>query len=100
MALYNNFVGWLAMLNTLLPSIGGVILADYFFVKKGNYSTIKEADFKAVNWVAIASWLVGVLAAKFIPGIAPLNSVISTMIVYTVVSKVTAKEVNTQAKTA
>ncbi len=89
--LYNNFVGWLAMLNTLLPSIGGVVLADYFFVKKGNYSAIKDAKFEAVNWVAIASWLAGVVAAKFIPGIAPLNSVISTMVVYTIAMKAGAK---------
>ena len=90
--LYNNFVGWLAMLNTLLPSIGGVVLADYFFVKKGNYSAIKDAKFEAVNWVAIASWLAGVVAAKFIPGIAPLNSVISTMVVYTIAMKAGAKK--------
>ena len=90
--LYNNFVGWLAMLNTLLPSIGGVVLADYFFVKKGNYPAIKDANFEAVNWVAIASWLAGVVAAKFIPGIAPLNSVISTMVVYTIAMKAGAKK--------
>ena len=90
--LYNNFVGWLAMLNTLLPSIGGVVLADYFFVKKGNYSAIKDTKFEAVNWVAIASWLAGVVAAKFIPGIAPLNSVISTMVVYTIAMKAGAKK--------
>lgn len=92
MALYNNFVGWLAMLNTLLPSIGGVVLADYFFVKKGNYSAIKDAKFEAVNWIAIASWFAGVVAAKFIPGIAPLNSVISTMVVYTIAMKAGAKK--------
>lgn len=100
MSLYNNFVGWLAMLNTLLPSIGGVILADYFFVKKGNYSAIKDAQFKTVNWIAMGSWAVGVLAAKYIPGIAPLNSVISTMVVYTVVSKVMVKEVSPKKATA
>lgn len=93
MSLYNNFVGWLAMLNTLLPSIGGVILADYFFVKKGNYSAIKDTQFKTINWIAMGSWVVGVLAAKYIPGIAPLNSVISTMVVYTMVSKLVVKEV-------
>jgi cytosine permease len=91
MALYNNFVGWLAMLNTLLPSIGGVVLADYFFVKRGNYSAIKDTKFEAVNWIAIASWFAGVVAAKFIPGIAPLNSVISTMVVYTIAMNAGAK---------
>jgi len=100
MALYNNFVGWLAMLNTLLPSIGGVILADYFFVKKGNYDTIKDAKFQTVNWIAIASWGAGVLAAKFIPGIAPLNSVVATMAIYTIAMKASAKEKTVKEVTA
>ncbi len=82
--LYNNFVGWLALLNTLLPSIGGVIVADYFIIKKGNYEKISEVILKDINWIAIASWAIGVGAAKIIPGIAPLNSVIFSIIGYTI----------------
>lgn len=84
--LYNNFIGWLAFLNTILPSIGGVIIADYYFVKRGNYGKIGEVKFKEINWAGIISWLIGVIAAKILPGIAPLNSVVITIAIYIVLS--------------
>ncbi|WDP91233.1 MAG: cytosine permease [Desulfobacter sp.] len=82
--LYNNFVGWLAFLNTMLPSIGGVIIADYFLVKKGNYGRLSNTRFDGIRPTAVIAWLAGVLAAKFIPGIAPVNSVFCAVGVYLV----------------
>lgn len=89
--LYNNFVGWLGLLNTLLPSIGAIIIADYFFVKKGNYDKIENMEFKSINWIAITAWALGVIAAKFLPGIAPLNSVLVSMISYYGLTKILIK---------
>ncbi|MCG8615212.1 MAG: cytosine permease, partial [Desulfobacterales bacterium] len=80
--LYNNFVGWLSFLNTMLPSIGGVLIADYFLVKRGKYTPLSETRFETVRPTAIVAWLAGVLAAKFIPGIAPVNSVCCAVGVY------------------
>jgi len=37
---------------------------------------------------AISAWVIGIAAAKFIPGIAPINSVIFTMGAYYVGTKV------------
>lgn len=85
--IYNNFVGWLNLLNTLLPGIGAIIICDYFFVKKGVYDKIEDVEFNKVNTIAILAWVVGILAAKFIPGIAPINSVIFTMISYYIGAK-------------
>lgn len=94
--LYNNFVGWLALLNTLLPGIGAIIICDYFFLRKGEYEKIENAQFQNVNIVAILSWALGVAGAKIIPGIAPINGVIITMIAYYTGSKMreTKKGVN------
>ena len=89
--LYNNFVGWLSLLNTMLPSIGGVLIADYYLIRKGTYKTLDAMSFDAIRWTAIAAWGAGVLAAKFIPGIAPVNSVISAIIVYYILEKYVIK---------
>lgn len=86
--IYNNFVGWLNLLNTLLPGIGAIIICDYFFVKKGEYDKIENMEFLGVNVIAISAWVIGIAAAKFIPGIAPINSVIFTMGAYYVGTKV------------
>ncbi|PWJ39989.1 cytosine permease [Sediminitomix flava] len=86
--LYNNFVGWLSFLNTMLPSIGGVIIADYFLVKKGVYCDYTSNTFQKIRWTAIVAWVMGVLAAQYLPGIPPLNGVISAIVSYWIFEKV------------
>lgn len=81
--LYNNFVGWLSLLNTMLPSIGGIIIADYYFVKKRFYTRLENTNFESVRPSAIGAWIAGVLAARYIPGIAPVNSILCAVFVYT-----------------
>lgn len=87
MWLYNNFVDFLTLLGTALPSIGAIILADYFIVKRRKYESFETAKFQAVNWFAIIAWVVGLAAANFLPGIPPINSLIGTSVTYIVLMK-------------
>jgi len=87
MWLYQNFVDFLTLLGTALPSIGAIILADYFIVKRRRYERFETVKFQAVNWLAIIAWVVGVLAANFLPGIPPINSLIGTSVTYVVLMK-------------
>ena len=91
MYLYNNFVGWLTFLGSFIPSIGGIIIADYFIVNKGNYENIEEMSFEKVNKVAIITWVIGVVSARYLPGVAPLNAVLSSMVTYVIISKFSKK---------
>lgn len=84
MWLYNNFVGFLTLLGSALPSIGAIILTDYFIVRKRQYNSIESANFKSLNPVAIIAWIAGVLLANFVPGIPPLNALIGTSVIYAV----------------
>jgi len=87
MWLYNNFVGFLTILGSALPSIGAIILADYFLLKRGKYQPFETMKFKAVNWVAIIAWVGGVVIANVAPGIPPINALLGTSIIYVVVMK-------------
>jgi cytosine permease len=91
MWLYNNFVGFLTTLGSVLPPIGAILIADYFIIRRGKYPAFEKMTFKAVNWNAIAAWVLGAGAAKFLPGIPPLNGLIGAAVVYVVLSIVTAK---------
>ena len=91
MWLYNNFVGWLTILGSTVPSIGAIILADYFLVNGGNYKKFEEMKFAAVNWTALLAWVVGVALANLLPGIPPINAILGSAIFYVVVSKFTAQ---------
>lgn len=92
MWLYNNFVGFLTLLGAAIPSIGAIILADYFIVKRRKYSKFEEMKFKNVNWIAIVAWASGVALAQFAPGIPPINAIIGTVIVYVVYMEIYAKK--------
>lgn len=92
--LYNNFVGWLTFLSSFIPPVGGVLIADYFFVDREKYRVFEGKKFDAVNVKAIAAWALGVIAAKYIPGIPPLNGVIASGVSYVVISSV-VKNLNT-----
>lgn len=96
--LYNNFVGWLTFLGSTLPPIGGIILADYFLVRKGQYPAITNMQFKEVNWVAMGSWVVGVLLATYAPGIPPINAVLGSAACYTLVSILSEKSKATEGQ--
>ncbi len=87
MYLYNNFVGWLALLNTMLPPIGAIIMTDYLL--RGSYREFSEHEFKSVRPTAIIGWASGAAAAKFITiGIAPINGLLTAFVVYLVAEKI------------
>lgn len=85
--LYNNFVDFLTLLGTTLPSIGAIILADFFLLKRGKYPNYETMTFQAVNWIAIAAWAGGVAIAHFVPGIPPINGLLGTAILYVILMK-------------
>ena len=85
--LYDNFVGWLNFLNVLIPSIGGVLIADYFFVHRRHYAHMDKHPFVTIRWSAIAAWAFGALASFYLPGISSLNSVITAMVTYWLMSR-------------
>lgn len=88
--LYNNFVGWLNLLNLIIPPIGGIIIADYFIIHRRKYKKYEDNVFEKVNYSAILAWIVGVVGSRFIPGISVLNSVLVGIAVYVVSVKLTS----------
>jgi len=52
----SNLQSWLTLIGILVPPIGGIIIADYFVVRRGTgYDETRVANY---NWVAIATLLV------------------------------------------
>lgn len=98
MWMYNNFVGFLTLLGAAIPSIGAIIITDYFFVKRREYVAFEKMTFKSVNWVSISAWAVGVAFAQFAPGITPLNALLGTAVIYFVFMKVAAIKKVKEAK--
>lgn len=100
MWLYNNFVGFLTVLGAALPPIGAIIMADFFILNRGKYTDFESVKFKSVNWSALAAWAIGAAASQFLPGIPPINGLISAALVYVVLSILVkkAQEMNSSIK--
>ncbi|MBP5639407.1 MAG: cytosine permease, partial [Victivallales bacterium] len=87
--LYNNFCGYLNILNTTLPSIGAVLASDFFFVRK---KMANADDVPSKGIPAIISWAAGVLVANFVPfGITSINGIIVAFVLYPLLVKVLGK---------
>jgi cytosine permease len=102
--LVSDMVPWLILLGLLVPPIGGVIIADYYFIrgdKKCGFSCGRDAK---INWAAIIALIVGVIVAyyvnanypKFLFGVA---GIIASFVVYLVLVKIAGSELGADIST-
>ncbi len=81
--LYNNFVGWLNILNCTLPPVGAILVLGYFCHAK-EYEKWDEVK-QQVNWFAVGGVVLGALVANLVPfGIASINGMVVACICYLV----------------
>ena len=85
--LYDNFVNWLSLLNSALPPVGAILLADYFLVHQRRYGEYAKTQFEQWNMLALLAWVTGIVASQVLPGIAPLNAVLVTTVMHVVLQK-------------
>ncbi|MBQ9368181.1 MAG: cytosine permease [Victivallales bacterium] len=84
--LYNNFCGYLSLLNNFLPSIGAILAADFFCVRKWWY---KDDSVPAAGLPAIFAWLLGTMTAIFIKhGFTAINGMAVAFFSYLLLVKV------------
>ncbi len=74
-------VPFLLLLGTAIPPIGGVILADFFWGRKGRYPGLGGANaLPDFRWESLVAYGVGVVAAATLPGIAPVTGIVSSFL--------------------
>ena len=90
--LYNNFVGWLTFLSISLPAIGGIIIGDYFIRRGRVLNPAAERPIPGVRPAAMVAWAAAIAVSALSPAqgilcIAPLNSIITAALVYSIADK-------------
>ncbi len=90
LGILNRFVGFLTLLGVAIPPIGGIMVVDYFILKRSR----RELDasrarnelpktVELINPIAILSWVVAFLVGIFIQqGIPALNSLLAAGVCY------------------
>ena len=91
MWLNNHFVSYLAFLNTIIPPVGAVIIADYFIRNRAKYAEYKDAKFQLVSLPAVIAWACGAIVARVNVGVTAINGMIVAAVVYLVLASICPK---------
>ena len=80
----------LILLGTFIPPIGGIIMADYWVNRGGEFPALTEPQ-PAFNWAGIIAYVAASAIAYFTNasgwGIVPLNGIVSALVIYVVLTK-------------
>lgn len=89
--IYAMLVQYLILLGTFIPPIGGIIMADYWFHRGGEFPPVTEAQ-PAFNGAGVIAYVVASAIAYFTNqagwGIVPVNGIVSALLIYTALIKV------------
>lgn len=94
MGILSQFQGFLSILGIALPPVGGIIIAEYYFIRRYR-KELKESrekgklpeTFEAWNPIALISWGVAFLVGLLIDwGIPSFNSMLVATLLYTFIS--------------
>jgi cytosine permease len=89
--LYNNFCGYLNILNCTLPPVGIILVLGYF-LNKEDYSEQSDSKPKTVVWGAVLGVVLGAVVANLLPwGIPSINGMLVAAICYLAGWKMTKK---------
>lgn len=82
--MYEMLIPFLILLGSIIPPIGGVIMADYFHGHRACYPKLADVRLPAFNWVGLGAYLTGALSAYFSPWVAPLVGIAVAALAYVV----------------
>ena len=81
------FTTFLSILAVGISPVAGVVIADYFFVKKGKYQYGEGTKHYFCNLLALIAWVAGSVVGFVITwGVAAINSIVVAFVVYLVLS--------------
>lgn len=85
--MYEMLIPFLVLLGSVIPPIGGVIMADFWFRHRGKYPALASVQLPRYNLAGLTAYAVGALLAYLSPWIAPLVGISASAIVYIVLLK-------------
>ena len=73
--LYRYFSSWLSFLATVFPPMGGVVIANYFFVWKQKLPAVEKTNFPSFFILSFVAFAIGI-ASKYVVhfGLTTINA--------------------------
>lgn len=95
MGIYNLMIPYLLFLGTVIPPVGGIIMADFWLRHQGEFPPLESVR-SAFNWAGVIAYIGAALIAyfsnQFSWGVAPINGVISAAILYAILIRVMPRQ--------
>lgn len=87
--MYEMLIPFLVLLGSIIPPIGGVIMADFWYRHHGKYPVLASVTLPRYNLLGLSAYAIGAALAYFSPRIAPLVGIAASAICYIVLLEVT-----------
>lgn len=97
LGMYDMLVPYLILLGTVIPPIGGVIMADFFYRYRGQYPRLADSKLPAFNWAGLGAYAIGTVAAFGSPWVAPLVGIAAAALSYMLLSSLLGARATTAA---
>lgn len=82
---YDHFGNYINFLASLVPTLAGVLISDYFFKYRNGYNDVETSRFSPVDVTGFIAWLAGILVYYFLPlGMPVVTGVLASIVVRTV----------------
>lgn len=98
--IYSLLIPYLILLGSVIPPIGGIIMADFWVHYKGEFPPI-QTPLPRFNWAGLTAYLCGAgvsyLSGQTAVGIAPLNGIVVAALLYSVLIKIIPQPVAQKA---
>lgn len=86
LGIVNYFTTWLGILGTAIPPVAGILIMDYFFVKKRSYQFGSGVKHRFCSTPALLAWIIGCIVGYTVSwGIASINSMVVAAVIYLLV---------------
>ena len=91
LGILDHFIGFLVLLGVAIPPIAGIMLVDYYLLRRDRAELARArttgalpVDAERLNPVALVSWLLASMSALLLPdvGIPALNALVAGSLVY------------------
>jgi cytosine permease len=96
LGILNFFANFLTILGTAIPPLAGIMVVDYFFLKRSRKELDESrakgelpAQTESFNPIAIITWVISAVIGFYVTnfGVASINSLVISMVLYCVLMK-------------
>jgi len=80
--MYELLIPFLVLLGSIIPPVGGVIMADFWYRHRGKYPALATVTLPRYNLKGLCAYAVGAVAAYASPWVAPLVGIGASALCY------------------